>query len=230
MTSHLIGVRFGEPSEHAALAVLKRVFTWSSESMMGDPDQLVHEVPWLARWKPGTAYPQIVQEVAEIRQRIEGDLTADGVLLIVDATAAGNAPIAALRRAGAKPREVIVTGAARVSGDGASVMSVPRRDIASALVAESQAGLLKVAAELDHAAELEEQVAGFSYQINRRKPSADYEQMLDQPVDDDLVVAAAIALWWSTAKLSRRYSGAKAAPEVETGRWNPFSYAIVDRE
>ena len=75
-----------------------------------------------------------------------------------------------------------------------------------------EAGFVKVSADL------EEQIGSFSYQINRRKPSPDHQQMMDQPVDDDLVVGTAVAFWWSAGELSSRYSSAKAGREVEIGR------------
>jgi hypothetical protein len=228
MTTHLIGLDLGQSMDFSALAVVHRAWTWPGH-VQGEPfdprsSQLRHEIPFLQRWPLGTPYPAIVQSVVERFHKVQEDRECDQVTLVIDETGVGRPVLDMLRRERIRTVGITITGGQSVSQPhGGDEMSVPKRDLASALIVAAQSGFLKVSSELYLANDFEEELAAFGYELNRQTGRASYESQ-SPDVHDDLVMAAAIALWYSTSRLPQRFSGGGGfGATVEGMDYNPIS-------
>lgn len=238
MVDYIVSVDLGQSMDHSALAVLRRC--WWRPGQNPDPDtaKLWHEVPELIQWPLDTPYPQIIQEVEATYRAVDDGLSQWGTRLVVDQSGPGRPVLDALR---VKVREankhaptrlmrpigVTITGGESVNVRDDGTLTCPKRDIASALVVEVQAGAFKVAAALPHAATLRDELATFGYKVNRRTQHLGYES-LDAAVHDDLVLAAALGLWYSTQQLSTRFPSAIAGgATIEDMDYNPLARGRV---
>ena len=117
---------------------------------------------WLRRWDPGTKYPEIVAEIAELT----GKPPLAGSVL-------GVGPDGRRRRRGGHVQRgepagrlapvLITTGHAVTSGTGA--LHVPKKELVSTLQTLLQTGRLKIAPELEHAETLRRELLQFRTKI-----------------------------------------------------------------
>jgi hypothetical protein len=226
MTTHLIGLDLGQSIDYSAAAVLKRVFTFPGLVRGRAPEpgseRLHHEVVALLRWKLGTPYDLIVQNVSELMGRVKADIDCDSAVLIVDNSGVGRPVVDLLRRKHLVPRAVTITGGSSVS-EREDDMTVPKSFIASAFIIAAQNGTLKVSSKLEFAKELEKEIGAFGYELNRKKMTETY-QVQQETVHDDLVIACALPYWYSISKLPMRWSGGKASgATVEDMDYNPLA-------
>lgn len=217
MTDYIIGVDLGQSADYSALGVLRRC--WRKNDMYDVVNQnvamwkLYHEVPMLVRWPLGTPYPQIVEDIEREYHYVES-VSEMGVKLVVDQGGPGRPVMDMLRERNLHPIGVTITAALNVNVKNDSELTCPKRDICSALVVAAQSGDIKIAADLDLANELQREIESFGYTINRKTGQMTYESIVDE-VHDDLVLAVAMGLWYSTIRLPRTFpfTGAEAPDE-----------------
>ncbi len=146
MITHLIGLDLGQSIDYSAASVLKRVFTFPglARGRPAEPGQerLHHEVVALLRWKLGTAYDEIVQNVVEMVGRVQKHRDCDNLILVVDHSGVGRPVVDLLRRHRLPLRAITITGGTSV-GEREDDMTVPKAFIASAFIVAAQNGTLK---------------------------------------------------------------------------------------
>jgi len=221
MTDWVIGLDLGQAQDYSALAAMQR--TWWRKGQQPDPRTaaLWHQVKYLQRWRLGTPYTVIAQQVAELYRSIDTDVAQWGAKLVVDAGGPGRPVIDLLKAKRLKPIAVTITSGDTWHQREDGSYTAPKRDICSALVVAAQGGDVKIAAELSEAEELRREIDSFGYKINRRTGAETYEGM-DDNIHDDLVLAAALALWYSTQQLSKKFPGTRRGAEVRDTEYNPI--------
>ena len=147
----------------------------------------------------GTSYPSIVACVvdrcAALPRPGYRDFTPQ---LVVDATGVGRPVVDLLRDA--QPRATIV-GAIITGGNAAAhdattgYWGVPKRDLASTLAVLLQSARLNVAPALPDAAVLQQELLNFKVKITAA--AHDTYGAWREGQHDDLVLATALATWWS---------------------------------
>ena len=230
MVDYILSVDLGQADDPAAAAVLHRCWWRAGERPMPDNAKLWHEVPVLHAWKLGTPYPLIVDEIAEQFAMLLRDHSHMGVALVVDQGGPGRPVIDELRRkrladgTRLRPIGISITGGdvhrLREEQDGNLSLTCPKRDICSALVLAMHTGDVKLA-QVPEAAEYEKQLGAFGYKVNRRTGNTSYESQ-ESAVHDDLVVAVAMGLWYSTAVLSRSFPSTERR-EAVAEPYDPFA-------
>ena len=220
MTDYVIGLDLGQAQDPAAMAVLHRVWWRKGQRPNVDVAQLWHEIPTLISWPLGTPYPRIVQDVIETYGLFSNTYARWGVKLVVDAGGPGRPVIDLLKGKRMFPIGVTITGgeSEHIHPDG--TLSVPKRDICAALVVAAQSGDVKVPPQ-EWADEFEKQISTFGYVVTPKKQQMGYESM-DNQVHDDLVLAAALALWYSTMKLPKAFPGQQRGAEIGDTDYNPI--------
>lgn len=194
MITHLVGLDLGQSIDYSAASVLKRVFTFPNKQ-----ERLHHEIVALLRWKLGTAYDLIVQNVVELVGRVKADRDCDNLLLVVDHSGVGRPVVDLLRRNKLSPRSITITSGTDV-GERENDLTVPKSFIASAFIVAAQNGTLKVSSKLAFAQELEKEIGAFGYEVNRKKATLSYQSQNDE-IHDDLVIACALPYWFSISRL-----------------------------
>jgi len=202
MSSFLLGLDLGQAQDFSALTIAE-VRDVPTGELHGDDSEKTtkhYDFRHLERWPLGTSYPAIVAAVvarcAALPQPSRHDITPQ---LVVDSTGVGR-PIVDLLRA-AQPRAdlvpVTITGGAAASYDEASgYWHTPKRDLASTLAVLLQSGRLNVAPALPDAAVLQQELLGFKVKISAATGNDSYSAWRENQ-HDDLVLAAALACWWS---------------------------------
>lgn len=175
-----VGLDLGKQSDYSALAVVE-----AAEQGL----YLRH----LERYPLRTPYPGVADRVATL---VRDDRLRDGrhvPELIVDATGVGVAVTDILKERGLTYQAVSITGGDKVHyADG--YYRVPKRDLVAALEVSLQTGTLKVAEGLALWPVLKGELLTFQRKINQKTAHDSYEHR--RPSDhDDLVLAAALAVW-----------------------------------
>ena len=214
MKDFVLSLDLGQARDFSTLVVLRRV--WWRKGERADPDRarLWHQIPTIVRWKLGTPYPKIVEETAQTFTMFAQQYAQLGCALVVDAGGPGR-PVVDMLKAkpyGLRPIPVTITGGDLPHERPDSSLTVPKRDICSALVVAAQSGDVKTAPG-EWAEEFDREIAAFGYVLKPRARHASYESMEDE-VNDDIVVAAALGLWYSTVKLQRTYFSSRQGGEV----------------
>jgi len=201
VTDYVISVDLGQAGDFSALSVLHR--KWRRYETEVNRWPLYHEIPLMERWALHTAYPVIVEAIEKIYHFVETK-SEMGVRLVVDQGGPGRPVIDLLRQRKLRPVGVTITAGLTVGVKTDGELTCPKRDICAALVVAAQSGDLKVASGLELASEFEKEVEAFGYTINRKTGNMGYESIVNE-VHDDLVVSAAMGLWYSTAMLSKAF-------------------------
>jgi hypothetical protein len=201
-TEFSVGVDLGQSIDHTAIAVLEhKKGVWDEGSpyerhtgqrTVQRPGECVH-VRWLERLPLGMPYPDQIEQVKGILARPG----IEGARLVLDETGPGR-PVADLfNKAGLRPIRVSITGSSDQTSLGNNRWSVPKSILVSTVDALLHTGALEVAPELQLAEVLKEELKNF-----RRKLSD-----VGRPTygarsgtHDDLVLAVAIACWWTIKK------------------------------
>jgi hypothetical protein len=147
-----------------------------------------YEMPHIERPALGAAYPEIIERVAEIIDRLpeNGRCT-----LVADVTGCGRPVVDLMRRRRLKPWPVtICTGASITNANGAT--NLAKRDLISNLQILFQTDRLRVAKALPLADVLIRELQEFKM---RRKTADMTDEAWRETEQDDMVLATAIGAW-----------------------------------
>ncbi len=176
MTRYAVGLDLGKAQDYTAIAIVERT------------GHLRH----VERARLGTAYTAIVEHVVALMARPE---LAGRTDLVVDATGVGAPVVDQIREAGLDPIPVTITAGKRVRCVN-GVWRVPKAALVRGLVAAVESGRLKVANGLSGGDALVRELLDFRREITKRG-NAVFGGAREH---DDLVIAVALACWWSESR------------------------------
>jgi hypothetical protein len=190
---YIIGLDLGQAADFTALVILE------CAPDREPPGLPVYSLRHLHRFPLGTPYPEIVQAVVQLLQ----SPALIGCDLVVDQTGVGRAVVDlfadSLRTACCNLHPITITAGQQVKkGDGNS-MNVPKKDLVGTVRLLLQAGRLKIAQSLPLASLLAKELLDFRLKIT---PAANEIFEARQGAHDDLVLAVALACWFSQDTLS----------------------------
>jgi hypothetical protein len=192
MQHYYVGLDLGQQQDYTAVAVAER------QGAAGDAYHLRH----LERLPLGTAYPAVVAHVQALLAQppLPGQAT-----LVVDGTGVGLPVVDLLRAAplsGAPLVPVLITAGDQVSHE-QGLYRVPKRTLVAALQVLLQGERVKIAATLPESATLERELLGFKVKVTAAAHET-YEAWREG-IHDDLVLAAALALWRGEYERTHRW-------------------------
>jgi hypothetical protein len=150
----------------------------------------------------GIGYPEQIERIAEryreLGRHARGAHHEASVRLVVDETGVGRPVVDMLRKAGLRPRGVLITGGDKVTSEGGTDR-VPKKELASVLQVTLQARRLLISDELPLAPVLVKELEGFRVKISLSGNLSFGNDVGAAPWrtadHDDLVLATAIAVW-----------------------------------
>ena len=136
----------------------------------------------------GISYPQVVQRVATLMQTPP---LLGHTRLVVDSTGVGMAVCDMMRAANLPATPVVITGGERPNTEGRP-WSVPKKDLATVVAILLQQDRLRISGQIPLSATLQRELESFTV-----KPTATGTMFgaWRESDHDDLVLAAALALW-----------------------------------
>lgn len=226
MKDYIIALDLGQAQDYSAAVTLQRC--WWRKGQRADPDtaKLWHQIPTILRWPLGTPYPKIVDEVSELYRLFESGYAQMGVTLVVDAGGPGRPVIDLFKVNKIRPIGVTITSGDLPHDRPDGTLTVPKRDICSALVVAYQSGDVKMNPKQEHAAEFKDEISKFGYVVRPKSRKVGYEG-LEPDTHDDIVVAAALGLWYSTVKLPRSYFDSKRDRGEVVAPYNPMAKEVT---
>lgn len=187
--SFFVGLDLGQSQDFSAIAVME---------MHGlTKDTYKFNCRHLQRWKLRTPYPAIVADTVRMMNSRELQQGKMRPVLAVDATGVG-APVIDLfkrERMNARLEPIQITGGSEVTKENGT-NRVPKRDLVSTVQVYLQNQRLKIASELPEAETLIRELQNFQVKINDN--AHDTYGAWREGTHDDLVLAAALALWSAT--------------------------------
>jgi phage FluMu gp28-like protein len=194
-----VGVDLGQASDYTAIAVAERVEDLGAkETVKGGNEYQLH-IRHLERFRD-VRYPEVSERVKRL---LLAPPLQKNSKLVVDATGVGAAVVDMLRgsaggSAGLNFDAVVITGGDTQSMAGHGNYRVPKRDLVGGLQVLLQSGRLKIASSLEHAETLRAELLNFRVKINLATGHDSYEHWREGD-HDDLVLAAALAVWSARA-------------------------------
>lgn len=197
---YYFGLDLGQTNEFSALAIVDR-----TEDPFGDEHTFI--CGELARWPTRTPYQQIiadtVRKVAQINT-LHPHLPRrkEKPALVVDVTAVGAPVLDMLKRETLQGQLIpvqIVNGSTITNDDG--VTKIPKRDLVSTMQVALQNRRFEVAGALEHAPTLVSELNHFKAKIT--DTNDDQYGTWREGRHDDLVFAAALALWAGSRPINR---------------------------
>jgi hypothetical protein len=182
MTGFFVGLDLGQAQDYTAIAVIEAVRPNHSE------EKVLH-VRHLERFRD-RLYPDVADRVETLMETPE---LKDRSELVIDATGVGPAVTDIFKKRGRFFREVKIHGGdAESMADG--IYRVPKRNLVSALQVALQSGTLKIAAGLDLAEVLRQELLDFRVKVNIETAHESYGAWREGD-HDDLVLAVAMSAW-----------------------------------
>jgi hypothetical protein len=131
MSDFVVGVDLGQAQDYTAISIIERAEGTEPEAK-GEKRQDIYHLRYLERPPLGTRYPEVVTHVLGLLDR--RPLTRK-TALVVDKTGVGAAVVDMFTAAGVRPRAVTITGGSEVNRENPFDLKVPKRELASTLVA-----------------------------------------------------------------------------------------------
>jgi phage FluMu gp28-like protein len=178
-----VGLDLGAANDYTAVAVVE---------VVGERDDPLH-VRHLERFRH-TLYPDVADRVEAL---MDSPQLKGASELVIDATGVGPAVTDIFTKRGRSFKAVKIHGGDTESREG-SIHRVPKRNLVSALQAALQTGTLKIASSLELAEVLRQELLNFRIKINLSTGHDSYEAWREGD-HDDLVLAAALAVWAARA-------------------------------
>jgi hypothetical protein len=192
----VLGIDIGRVQDHTAVSLVEsyEVLTDFDNHGAAYRKERRMAVRYLERMPRGMSWPDMVKRLREIHQSMAGDLQAR--TWVVDATGVGDSVVNLIRKADlAKSLAAIqITSGHEVSPTHHSYgYYVPKRDLITNLQLLMQGQRLKVAAELQDAQLLMQEMKAMEVQVSLGggEQSASWREK----EHDDLVLATALACW-----------------------------------
>ena len=222
--SFYLGLDIGRAVDHSALSVIARKVEYNREELKGDAALLTkYYAVFVKRFPLGTPYYMLEEEVDRIWRLPE--LRSSTNWIIVDKTGVGAPVVENIRRNKGLPVQgVTITGGEVVNQPASNEFNVPKAHLVTALMDIVQRKRFKVVKGVENEKEFFEQVDNFGYKINRETANMSYEALQDR-VHDDLVISAALGIWFAERVVPYVRADVKVVEERE---YNPLEGVAYD--
>lgn len=179
--SYILGLDLGQLQDYTAIVI--------AEQLGKTQKDRAYHISHIERFRLGTPYPDVVTRVKELlsTEQLKGKTT-----LVVDATGVGVPVVDMLYQAGLSPIPILITGGDSVNSGGV-FLRVPKRDLVSQLQVYLQSERLKIVEELPEARTLINELLTFKVKVTAN--AHDTYGAWREGAHDDLVLAAALAVW-----------------------------------
>jgi hypothetical protein len=187
--AYFVGLDLGQSRDFSAICVLERHGT--------SKDNYTFHCRHLERWQLRTPYTEIVADTTRMMNSPQMQSGRTRPMLAIDGTGVG-APIVDLfkrERMKARLEPILITGGSEVSKENGT-NRVPKRNLVSVVQVYLQNQRLKIASELPEADTLVRELQNFQVKIT--DSSNDIYGAWREGTHDDLLLAAALALWSAT--------------------------------
>lgn len=178
VTWRLVGVDVGQRNDYTAFAVLDLT-----------TDDVLTLVA-LERIRTAS-YPDIADLIRDTVIAVTG---AEAPTVLVDVTGVGRPVTDQLERLGVNHERINIHGGSAVNALDDGTLSVPKRDLVSALVVGFEGQTLKIAGGLKHAGTLEREANAFTMKLSA---SGHDTYNAREGEHDDLLLAVALPVWYA---------------------------------
>jgi hypothetical protein len=200
-TGFFVGVDLGQSKDFTAVVVNERVEA-ERVRLERSPFQPVagevsrqrlvrHRFSFLHRFQLGTPYPEIVDTLGRLLKQLPQ--RRDAPALYVDATGVGRPVIDTMRGKGLHPVGITITAGLDVNRKAFNDIRIPKRNLASLMQVVLQTERLKIAEDMPMTPVLVRELEAFKVKISAAGNEG-FEAWREAD-HDDLVLAAAIAVW-----------------------------------
>lgn len=237
MDSFIVGLSIGTSQTTTALCVLEQTgrdtgetvtsslpgpANWDDRPPIPASTMPVYEYSYavrhLERLPAGTPYPEQVAKTKDLIAKLVQ--TPAKVSLVIDQTGVGRPVTDLFKAAKLKPQRATVTGGDSVSREG-DEYRVPKRDLVSSAQVLLQAKRLTIASSLPLAQVLVSELLAFKATITlQRENSAAPPEPWRERSNDDLVLAVALAAWYSETHRPVQTSGFSIPTGTQDSIWD----------
>jgi hypothetical protein len=186
----LVGLDIGQRGDYTALAVLDEA---ENRDLTLVALERIRHLP----------YPEVAQLVADTVAALSD------VTLLVDCTGVGRPVTDQLVALGVRHTRINIHGGNAVTRLDDGTISVPKRDLISALAVRFEARTLRIVGNLPHAGTLETEAAAFRMKVSA---SGHDSYSAREGEHDDLLLAVSLPVWWIGTRPPKPASASADAP------------------
>jgi hypothetical protein len=181
--SYFLGLDLGQAQDYSALVIAEQI---------GQRPLASYHIRHLQRFALGTSYPTVVAQVCALQQmpQLRGQSH-----LVVDATGVGAPVVDLFKQARLSPIAITITGGEAVTHEGYHDYHVAKKHLVGSLQVLLQSRRLKIAQALPEAETLQAELLNFQMKITLQ--AHDTYGAWREGTHDDLVLAAAVAIWYA---------------------------------
>lgn len=231
--TYYVGVDLGQQADYTAVCIGERVGLGEAAF---DPSGRALDLPDTPPWRlhvrhlqrfRGVPYPEVCDRLDSVLSRLTRSYN-----LAVDSTGVGLAVTDLLRDRGLRFRAVTITGGDKETSEGRN-HRLPKRDLIAGLQVLLQSGRLKIAADLEHAETLRNELLNFRVKISAS--GHDSYEAWREAAHDDLVLATALCSWVAArggGAVDSSVAGVFGDPisDADLYRWEDFPRARTEEE
>lgn len=201
-TRFIIGVDLGQMQDYAAYLILRE-----NAQYVQDRHSIVKRYDVVGLERARTSYETFVEGLWYVFENPQIKLYGQ---LIMDLTGVGRAVIEMMRKKKLHPIGVNITGGYEITKTVDGNFNVPKKELITAVTVLLQSYNLHIAPSLPLAAELRKEMENFQVKLSARGHES-FEG--ESGTHDDMVIALALASWWSV--YSRPYKDIGITPWIE---------------
>lgn len=206
-----VGVDLGQMSDFTAYAVLQRFHMPHPQSRRLE---YAFDVPHLHRFPLGTPYPVIVEHIRDLMTKPP---LGGRSVLVVDGTGVGRPVVDMFQEVMLNPVDITITCGTEVTrGKSSLSFNVPKRDLVSVCSVLLQNRRLRIAAALEHAETLKNELLNFKVKITLQgNDTYGAEAPWREGNHDDLVLATGVGAWYGMRYYPGSYVAGRPDPKMQ---------------
>jgi hypothetical protein len=198
-TTLVVGLDLGQVNDPSALVAVE----WKTEGEPGHglPRVTSLDVRHVQRWRLGSSYPDIVEDVGTLMKRPQ----LQGAILVIDGTGVGRAVVDLFLHLRGRAFSIIPVSI--TSGEAVSYVDgywhVPKRDLVGIVQVKLQGSMLRwpSSTRMPDVGPLMQELQNFQYKITTAGNTT--YGAWREGTNDDLVLALALAVWYGETRHSQ---------------------------
>lgn len=182
---YILGLDLGQQNDYTVFTVLEVVYNNVRNCGM------LYKLVFLKKFRLKESYPSIINTIIYLIDRL---FINNDYILIVDYTGVGRIVVDLLRESSVKLIALSITGGHAVSWKSGTEVSVPKKDLVSAMQVIFSNYRIKISDNLDHLEDLKRELVNFRPKKTNATGHTKFEGLSGH--HDDIVMSLGVALWY----------------------------------
>lgn len=184
-SKYILGLDLGQQNDYTVLTALEATNHHANNGGM------LYNLVFLKKFRLKESYPSVINTIVDLIDKL---FCNKNYVIIVDYTGVGRIVVDLLRESNIKLIALNITGGHFVSWKSGTEVSVPKKDLVSAMQVIFSNYRIKISEHLDHLEDLKKELVSFRPKKQKATGNTKFEGLSGH--HDDIVMSLGIALWY----------------------------------